>query len=314
MAKKKPYRFFLYVAARFFAALICFLPRSIAQKLAAWGGEAAFLVVSRQRNKTLKNLRTAFGGTKSSAEIEKIARGVFRNFAQTAVEVLQFPKLTRAKIAELVDLGSAVEVYRNLLAEGHGLISITAHLGNWELLAGTFGLMGFQGAVIARQIYYEPYNRWVVGLRSAIHVPTIYRDRASRDILKVLGQNQIIGMLPDQDIEGLKGIFVDFFGRLAYTPVAPVRLALQLGTPILPNFLVRLPDGRYKVVLGEAIRPDSGMDRGEAVFALTSRWMQSFEKVIRQYPEQWAWMHDRWKTKPEAKPEAVYRPGERKLC
>ena len=298
MAKKKPYRFWAYLAARLAAVILGWLPRGAAMALARFTGEAGYALVSRQREKTLRSLRTAFGAEKSEEEIRAIARGVFRNFAQTAVEILRFPRLTRRQIAELVDVGNAVETYQKLLAEGKGLIAITAHIGNWELLAGTFGLMGFRGAVIARKIYYEPYNRWVVSLRESIRVPTIYRDGASREILKVLGRNEIIGILPDQDIDSLKGVFVEFFGRPAYTPAAPVRLALQFGTPILPNFLIRKPDGRYQVILGEVIRPPKGDKSERVIQEYTAQWMRSFEKVIRDYPDQWAWMHDRWKTRP----------------
>jgi len=296
MAKKKPYRFVVYLIARAAAFILMLLPRPLALALAKAAGHLSFLLVSRQREKALKSLRLAFGKEKSEKEIRAIARGVFQNFAQTAVEILRLPGLSRERLAGLVDLGEAVKVYESLLAEGKGLIAITAHIGNWELLAGAFGLMGFRGAVIARKIYYEPYNNWIVGLRQSIGVPTIYREGASREILKVLGRGEIIGMLPDQDIDSLRGVFVDFFGRPAYTPVAPVRLALQFGTPILPNFLIRQKDGRYKVILGEVIRTSHG-DRSEsAVKEATAKWMRSFEEVIRQYPDQWGWMHDRWKT------------------
>jgi len=301
MAKKKPYRFFVYLIARAAAFLLLLFPRAAALALAHGAGTLGFYLVSRQREKALKSLRLAWGNEKSEEEIRRIAKGVFQNFAKTAVEILRLPGLSQKKLAGLVDLGNAVDVYQSLLAEGKGLIAITAHIGNWELLAGSFGLMGFRGAVIARRIYYEPYNRWIVGLRQSIGVPTIYREGASREILKVLGRGEIIGMLPDQDIDSLRGVFVNFFGRPAYTPVAPVRLALQFGTPILPNFLIRQKDGRYKIVLGKVIRPVVG-DRGEeAVRKTTEQWMASFEEVIRQYPDQWGWMHDRWKTQPKTK-------------
>ena len=266
-------------------------------------GGIAFTLVVRQREKTLTHLRLAFANEKSEEEIRGIAREVFENLAMTMAELLQFPKLSREKVEKLVDAGGAYEIYNRLLAEGNGLISVTAHIGNWELLAGIFGLRGHSGAVLARRIYYEPYNRWIVGLRQSLKVPTIYRDDSSRDILKRLARNEIIGLLPDQDIDSLKGVFVPFFGRLAYTPVAPVRLAMTSGAPILPNFLVRQKDGRYKLVAGQVLRvPDTmGLGREEASRKMTEDWMRQFENVIRMYPGQWAWMHNRWRTQPSAK-------------
>ena len=297
MAKRKPYRFALYLLVRAGTWLILILPRGIALFLAERGARLGYWLIGRQRRKTLENLRQAYGSQKTPVEIETLAKRVFENFALTAVEILQFKKLSLEKVSAFVDFGGAFQVYDSLLAEGKGVISVTAHIGNWELLAGVFGLKGYRGAVLARRIYYEPYNRWVLGLREALRVPTIYRDDSTREILKRLAANEIIGLLPDQDIDSLKGIFVDFFGRPAYTLVAPARLALKTGAPLLPNFMIRVGRDRYKLVLGKVIRPQAETNRDEAVAKYTQEWMRQFEEVIRAYPEQWAWMHNRWKTK-----------------
>ena len=135
----------------------------------------------------------------------------------------------------------------------------------------------------------------------------MYRDDSSREILKRLAAGEIVGLLPDQDIDSLKGVFVPFFGKLAYTPVAPVRISLSTGAPMLPNFLIRQNVTRYKLVVGRPIWPDEykNLNREEAVLKMTENWMSQFEKVIREYPEQWAWMHNRWKTQPVVEQVAV---------
>jgi KDO2-lipid IV(A) lauroyltransferase len=177
---------------------------------------------------------------------------------------------------------------------------MTAHMGNWELLAGIFGLQGFQGGVVGRRIYYEPYNRWIVGLRDSVGVQTIYQDEAVRQIHKHLKAGAIVGLLPDQDMDRVRGIFVDFFGTPAFTSVAPVKIAMAAEVPVLPAFMIRLPGNRYKLVLGEVFRPRiEGNDRQASIRKYTETWMREFEKMIRQYPDQWGWMHDRWKTTPE---------------
>ncbi len=300
MAKKKPYRFPLYLFARTTAWIFSLLPRTAALYTVKAFGSFSFDLVGRQREKALTHLRMVFAKEKSEEEIRGIARQVFENMAMTSAELLQFPKMTAARAAEIVDSAEAVEVYDQLLSHGKGLISMTAHIGNWELLAGIFGLKGYKGAVLARRIYYEPYNSWVVGLRQAVKVPTLYRDDSSREILKRLAAGEIVGLLPDQDIDSLKGVFVPFFGKLAYTPVAPVRIAISTGAPMLPNFLIRENVTRYKLVVGQPIWPEAYKDlsREEAVLKMTENWMSQFEKVIRQYPGQWAWMHNRWKTQP----------------
>lgn len=296
MAKKKPYRFLLYAVARGGAAVLAVLPRSILIALAKGMGRVAFFLVGRQRRRTVEHLKQAFQTERSEMEIRQIGIRVFENLSQTAAELLLFKKFRRQGFENLIVAGKAFEVYDELLKEGRGLISMTAHLGNWELLAGLFGAKGYKGAVLARRIYYEPYNRWVVGLRECLNVQTIYRDQSSREILSRLKRNEIIGLLPDQDIDSLKGLFVPYFGRPAYTPIAPARLALASGAPLVTNFMIRKPDGRYEWVLGDVLRVPDQVSKEEAIEKLTYQWMQSFEAMIRKYPEQWAWMHNRWKT------------------
>ena len=302
MAKKRPYRFFLYLAVRLAGLPFYGLPRGLALFLGRCLGEVAFIMISRQRENTLRHLRLAFGDEKTPGEIRKIARGVFRHGAETAVDVLRLSRLRGRPIEKIVETGNAFDVYRGLLQEGKGLISVTAHMGNWELLAGVFGLSGFEGAVIARRVYYEPYNRWIVNLRRSAGVETIYREQAARGIFETLRRNQVIGLLPDQDIASQEGVFVKFLGRPAYTPVAPVKIALLTGAPLLPNFLLREKRGRYRLLLGEVIRPRIETTREDALQKYTEAWMKQFEAVIRRWPDQWMWMHNRWKTQPSSVP------------
>jgi len=300
VAKKKSYRFIVYLAARCGAAVLAFLPRCLALALARGIGTLGYLGVASLREEIRKNLKFAYGGEKTSQEIEAIGKKVLGHMLQTAFDFLRFTQFARfKKIPSFIEVDEAFSVYKDILQEGKGLIIMTAHMGNWELLAGVITMQGFTGAVIGRRIYYEPYNRWIVRLRKAVKVYTIYRDQAVREIHELLKQNGIVGLLPDQDMDNVRGIFVDFFGHPAYTSIAPVKFALSSGAPILPAFLVRLPGDRYKLVTGEPIRPRVEGDRAEAVRKYTEKWMRCFEEMIRKFPDQWAWMHDRWKTTPQ---------------
>ena len=300
MAKHRFYRYPVYLLTRLAAGLLLILPRSWALGLADKVGHLGYRFVSRQRTKILENLKLAYGDTKSPKEMEAIGRAAMGHMLQTAVDFLRFSRLSRDQVTSFVEVGEAYSFCKDILQEGRGLIIMTAHLGNWELLAGIFCLRGFPGAVVGRRIYYEPYNRWIVGLRSAVNVRTIYQDQAVRQIHATLKAGEIVGILPDQDRDSVRSIFVDFFGRPAYTSVAPVKFAMASGAPILPAFMVRMPEGRYKLLLGNLIRPkiEAG-DRAASIRKYTEAWMKDFEEVIRRYPEQWGWMHDRWKTKPD---------------
>ena len=305
MAKHRFYRYPLYLLTRFGAGLLLCLPRSWALALANGAGYLGYRFVSRQRTKILENLKLAYGGTKSPAELDVIGRGVMGHMLRTAVDFLRFATLSRDQAAAFVEAGDAYSFCKDILQEGRGLIIMTAHFGNWELLAGSFCLQGFKGAVIGRRIYYEPYNQWIVGLRRSVCVRTIYQDEAVRKVHQCLKAGEIVGLLPDQDRDSVRGIFVDFFGKPAYTSVAPVKFAMASGAPILPAFMVRMPGNRYKLLLGNLMRPRiEGGDRTASIRKYTEAWMNDFEAMIRRYPEQWGWMHDRWKTRPDSRAEA----------
>ena len=158
------------------AAVIYVLPFSVAKGIVVMLSKGAYYVVKRQRVKTLENVRFAYTGVKSEKEIQKFAQKVFENVAIAAVEILHFPKWTFESLSKNVDTEEAFRIYDQLLQEGKGLISMTAHIGNWELLAGAAScLKGYQGAVVARRIYYELYDQWIVGLRRSLKIRTLYR-------------------------------------------------------------------------------------------------------------------------------------------
>jgi len=299
MAKSKPYRYPLYLLAKAVAGVPLILPRSWALALARGVGRLGYCLIGRQRRKILRNLGFAYGNEKTPVEIRKIAVRVIGNMLETFVDFLRFAKLTREKAAGFIEAGNAYERCKDILQEGKGLIIMTPHFGNWELLAGIFGLQGFRGAVVGRRIYYAPYNEWIVGLRRSVGVETIYQNEAVRQVHYHLKRGEIVGLLPDQDIDRIRGVFVDFFGKPAYTMTAPVKFSLASGAPILPAFMVRQSGNRYKLIMGELIRPRVETDRETSVRHYTELWMKSFEKIIREYPEQWGWMHYRWRTKPE---------------
>jgi len=297
MAKHKPYRIVIYIIARLFAAILYSLPRRVLLFIARGLGSVAYSLLSQHRNDTLQNLRMGYGDCKTDAEIQSIAKDVFINLAQTAAEMLQYPKLNSEKTERFVNADEAYQIYSKLLSEGKGLIALTSHIGNWELLGGIFTMKGFKGKAIARKLRFPPFHRWIESLRKAIKVDLFYREETSLKALSDwLAKGGLLGILPDQDIASVRGVFVKYFGKPAYTTDAPVRLALLTSTPIVTVFLIRLPQDKYKVVIGEVIRPVIKTTQEAALHEYTQQWMSSCEKIIRQYPGQWGWNHNRWKT------------------
>ncbi|MFH0772525.1 MAG: lysophospholipid acyltransferase family protein [Candidatus Omnitrophota bacterium] len=257
-------------------------------------GECAFFLLSAQRKKTLRNLRFAFHGEKSEAEIWIIAKGVFRNLGESFFEILCFPKLSPGNIDKYVKI-KGLDIIEKALSQKRGFIVLSAHLGNWELLAGYFGLKKYPVTVIARRLRYEKFDRFVSSLRDRMGVNVIYRDDSTKTILRILKDGKSLAILADQDIDSIEGIFVDFMGHPTYTPTAPVMIALMTAAPIIPMFIVRERSG-HKICIEGLLELEITGNREIDIKVNTQKWSNIVESYVRKYPSQWVWMHDRWKT------------------
>jgi len=285
----------LYILLLFINKVFFILPLDFALVIGRFGGVLAYLFLPRYPKITRENLKAAFEGEKSLSEINRIAIGVFQNLGMNAAEVLSTPKIKRH-----LDKKIYAEGFKNLndaLAKGKGAIIISPHLGNWELLPVYFVAKGYPSSIIVRRVYYEKYNEWVTFLRKSSGANIIFRDESPRKVLEALKNNQLLGVMPDQDIDSVGGVFVNFFNRPAYTPVAPVLLAMKMDCPILLCFIIR-ENARHRIVVEAPIKLMVSDNRQEDIVKNTQLWSDIVESYIRKYPEQWVWMHRRWKTRP----------------
>ena len=296
--KRKLYRKPLYFLFRGIAFVLSLLPMSVGYRIADGLGEAAFGLLGRERQKTLTHLEIAFGKEKSPQEIRKIGRGVFQNLARNLIELIHFPKINASNIDRFVTLQGR-EKLDAVLKRGRGGILLVSHLGNWELLAATLHLKGYGGKIVARKIRDENYDRLLNRLRREKGMEVVYRDDSPRKLLQPLRENRFLGILADQDVDSVSGVFVDFFGRPAYTPKAPVQFAMAAGCPIIPCFILR-ENGHHTLIVEDPIETISTGDKQKDLIDNTRRWSVLTESYIRRYPDQWVWMHRRWKTQPEA--------------
>lgn len=271
------------------------LPLGIARALGRALGAAAYAVLGPIRRLTQEHLAYAFGPSLTASDRRRITRGVFGNLGQNMVEWLQLPRWSAQRLQALV-AAEGLDHLRQALSRGRGAILLTAHFGNWELIPLYLRGLGFEGGVLARRLRYPEYESFLLSMRGEKGVPTFARG-SLKEVAKVLRANQIIGMLPDQDMDSLDGVFVEFFGHPAYTPVGPAALAVMTGAPILPCFLVR--DGAsFRLVIEPPVEAPERADRAQTMTALTQAWSRVMESRIRRHPDQWVWMHRRWKTKP----------------
>lgn len=251
------------------------------------------------RKQAMTQLELAYGDAMKPRERHRIANRVAWNLGLFLAELLAS---WRGKIpAGYVEAGDTRERVRELLDEGKGLIGITGHVGNWELLGTVFRESAAEqaGPAIAKRHPNPWLNDFIVESRARIGWEIVFQDAGLRPLLRALKSGKMLGTVPDQDIRRAAGIFVPFFGRDAYTSTGPASLSVFSGAPILLGFLRRRPGGLV-LDLYDPIRPNmDAPDREAEIERLTRAWSDVVETQIRKQPEDWMWFHERWKTTPE---------------
>lgn len=272
-----------------------FLPRRIGVRLGGSLGGLAFYILRRERYRALKHIELALGNEYEPDELVRIIKVSFRNLGKNLFEVLKLSRLTRAEVDRMVEI-SGEECLKEAIARGRGVIFITGHLGNWELLAVAVA-MRFPLSVVAAPIYDPQLEEVLVRLRKLHSIETVIRGQphSLRRLLTKLQKGGVVGMLMDQDTR-VDGIVVPFFGRGAYTPTGPAILALRTGAAAVIGHIYRQSDNRHKIIVQGPLHLITTGDREADIQANTARFTQVIEEFVRNYPEQWVWMHERWKT------------------
>jgi Kdo2-lipid IVA lauroyltransferase/acyltransferase len=253
--------------------------------------------VAKHRLIALYNLRRAFP-KKEMEELITIAKGVYRNVAITAAEFFSMPSITRENLHEWVEM-EGLEHFEAGIAQGKGLLTIIGHFGNWELMPVTFPL--FVKFLKPSYIVYRPLDSPVLD-NMVEHVRTINGNEmipkggSGKRIMELLKENHAIAILSDQNVAAREGVFVDFFGRPACTGVGLAVLALRSGAPVLPMFMARQKSGKYKLILKPLVEISRTGDYEKDLLENTQHFTKIVEEVVREYPDQWFWIHQRWKT------------------
>ncbi len=189
------------------------------------------------------------------------------------------------------------EIIDKALSKGNGFIGLTAHFGNWELLAAYLTLVeGIKVTVIARELSNPDLDNFTDKVRDSFKVKVLKRGKYLKEIIRAIKNNEAIGILGDQDTKG-KGIFVDFLGYPAYTQVGVALLKLKTKTEILPIFIKRIDFDKHKIIVNEPLKFNITGDKEKDVYHITEQCNRIIEKQIYSSPEQWMWMHNRWKRK-----------------
>ena len=285
---------------RILGVTVRWLPKRSALILGSGLGHLLYFALKKRRRIALENLRIVFGDEMSTDEQARICRSSFQQVGKTAIEFLRFPKLTFDNIWEEVTV-EGKEYLIQALRRGKGAIVFLPHFGNWELLAPVYGaLIPDRAKAIAFPLKNRFLDALVSQYREQLSLRLITRRRAVRETLRALKENYAVGFFADQNA-GREGVFVDFFGKPASAVRGPATLALKTGAPLLLSMDIRQPDDRHRVIITPPIDLEISGDLEQDVQTNTAHILKILEVYIRQYPDQWLWTHNRWKTQPDPK-------------
>jgi KDO2-lipid IV(A) lauroyltransferase len=229
---------------------------------------------------------------------------VYRTLGITAADFFEIPSLTKENIGDLVEV-EGLENCKKALEKNRGLLMFGGHFGNWELSAVTVSLLLKPVVVIYRPLDSSVLEDLVLWVRTSAGSIAVPKDRAMRKMLRSLGKNEIIGIMMDQNMAWQEGVFVDFFGRPACTTNGLALLALHTDAPVIPGYILRLENGKYRLVIKEEMQVVRTGDEDEDILINTQNFTRVIEDIVRQQPDQWLWIHQRWKTKPWQVPKTV---------
>lgn len=280
------------------------MPRAAALRSAKILARLGFRLARRQRLAGLHNLRMAFPEL-SDERRELILRGCFENLARLLVEFTHFPELNKGNISQFV-IHDGLENYIAALQAGRGVIFMTAHFGAWELSSFAHAVYGYPLKFLVRPIDNKRVEQLISDYRTLSGNEPIGRKSAAREVLKALRRNEAVGILFDQNTTRSEGVFAEFFGIPAATTPSIALFALRTGAAVVPGFLI-WDEGlkKHRLRLDPPVELINTGDLSKDVLENTKRFNKILESYVRQYPDQWLWIHRRWKTRPEGAP-AIY--------
>jgi KDO2-lipid IV(A) lauroyltransferase len=292
-----------YVLLRAVMGLLAALPLVVALRIGELVALIAYAIDVPHRRIGMRNLGIAFP-EKPLAERRRILRQSFLNLGRMAVELAHLPKLSASQLLDMVRFEDeawwreAVEWERST-----GVLILSGHFGNWELLVAAHGMRGHPVHLVHRAIGNPLVDRWLHGVRARAGTHMIRKSGAGRGVLRALRERALLVLPIDQNSTRGLGVFVDFFGLAASTNSGMARIALRTDAPIVPAFIVREGrSARHRVHVLPILEVERTGDFEDEVRLNTQRFTEVFEDMVRRYPEQWLWMHKRWKTRPVGTP------------
>lgn len=282
---------------RIFLQCLGALPTRVRDALAVILGRLLFLLDAKHRRIALSNLDRAFGDSLSEKNRRTLARRSFENLFRIVFEIGWLTRQSDEAVCAAVRIVGESH-YQAAAAKGRGVLLLLSHFGNWEFLPAVARMTGMTANIVYRTMDVAFLDRFFRESRERFGGRTIPNDRgAMLRIVKALKRGQQVGMLMDQNVDWYEGVFVDFFGHRACTHMGMARVALKTRAPVVPLCMVRR-DGGFDAVFGPKLPHVDTGDLQRDLESNTANYNRAIEAYVRQWPDQWFWVHQRWKTRP----------------
>jgi KDO2-lipid IV(A) lauroyltransferase len=295
-------RFWLeYLPVWLIAQTLRWLPRPLARAIGHSLAIAFYWLHPRLRRVGMRNLELAYP-EKSPAERARILRDVYRSLGRLLAEIPKFPTYTLENV-ERIAIYDGLENYLAARDRGKGVLFMTAHLGGWEIGSFVHSLHGHWLNIVVRDLDNPLLNRWVRNLRTLHGNKTYDKDDYARGLLAAMKRGETVGVLMDTNMTPPQGVFVNYFGLPACTAGGVARVAMRTGAAVVPAFTIwDQALGKYRIRFEPAISTVSTGDDDADAIANTQNYTAAIEQAVRAHPEQWLWVHRRWKTRPQGEP------------
>ncbi|MCP3900912.1 MAG: lysophospholipid acyltransferase family protein [Desulfobacteraceae bacterium] len=281
-----------------FTSLLGMIPISIGDMIGDFLGSVWFFLDRKHRNLTINNIKSAYKKEKTDKEVKKIACKVFQNIARMLFEHTRFHRMKHEDFHDFFKI-TGFDNLKAAHAGGKGILCFSGHLGNWELLAALPYLTKIGFSVVYKTIESAPVGKYMKKKREFTGVKLLPLHNALNEVMMSLKRGDMIGLIVDQNMRKRhRGVFIDFFGRKAIATKGLAKLALSTKAPVVPIFTYRDKKGKYNIEILPKMPLIQTQDEEKDIFDNTQVYHSLIEKYIRKYPEQYFWVHNRWKTRP----------------
>lgn len=293
MRVKDAFDYTVYLAVRTLLSLAGILPLSVAGLTGRIIGSVAYLIGGERKAIALENIERALGADKTRSEIRCIARAFYANLGLFVMEFARLATVDKPYVERYIKF-EGLEYLNDALKQGRGVLALTAHFDNWELLAIAMTIKGYPLNFLARPLDNRYLESYLNSVRTRLGSVVIDKSEALRPMLRALAGGAIIGVLHDQRASSKEGVSVDFFGTPALTNKGLAALVGKTGVPVVPVFIVREGGFNHRIICEPPVKTVKTGSRERDIVENTQKFAAAIESIIRRYPEQWFWLHSRW--------------------